>query len=204
MLLSAISLPIVQGRVIGYRVLSALAYLVGFSMMILIDAAERSKSPAVIRSCIILSMFICFSQAAYLNSLLTADIMRSKEEEFVIRSVGKDLHSSFDMDKPIVFTGNYTMSEDLEAVKYVDCSSVKYRIYDKLNSAILSYKDTPERVYFLETNIRSVINWGIDAFLDLDGYQASMQKVFSFYGVDAYIPDMEPIAVPDTIYGEFQ
>lgn len=188
LLLSAISLPIVQGRVIGYRVLSALAYLVGFSLMLFIDAAERSKSPTVIRGCIVLSMFICFSQAAYLNSLLTADIMRSKEEEFVIRSVGKDLHSSFDMEKPIVFTGNYTLSEDLEAVKYVDRSSVRYRIYDKLNSSIFDYKDTPERVYFLETNVRSVINWGLDAFLVQDGFQGSMQKVFSFYGVDEYIP----------------
>lgn len=179
-------LSIIQGTVSPYRTCQVFAVFVSFSFMMLIYVAETCHikySRWLYVSLICVGGILCIRQAVYLNQFLMANYLRSEEEAYTIRNIGKTLKSEFCEDKYIIFTGDYKVSRSIIESVSIPEDSLRWRLYLKLYKCFIDDENYSRKLP--ETNVNSVIQWATTAF----GTQESMHKLFSFYGFDYQYDD---------------
>lgn len=181
MLLSMFLLSILQGYYSPYRtcqVFSVLVALMGMTVYEWIRCRKQGKILTVL--CGAALVLLCLHQATYLNHLLVLDHQRSQEEANVIRTIGMDLERGFPDDKPIILTGNYTVSQGIQ--DQVNAKTEEHPLYAWFQAK--TGWETASTIKYVDTNVNSVINWATTAFPESGSLGSSVQKLFRYYGFD--------------------
>ena len=201
MFLSLVILSLIQGEVSPYRTCQVFAAFVAFVAMLVANwACGRGGKLRV--GVLVLCGWLCFQQASCLNYFLTMNHVRSEEEAYVIRDIGTDLESSFDMSKPVIFIGGYTLSDStLEAVA-VDEDSTAWKLYQNVYAFTYQMMGEEYDVSQLsrelpQSNVNSVIQWGTHAYR-----QQGMQNLFAYYGFDYVLADVVAIRDEANAYAQ--
>lgn len=181
MLLSMFLLSILQGYYSPYRtcqVFSVLVALMGMTVYEWIHCRKQGKILTVL--CGAALVLLCLHQATYLNHLLVLDHQRSQEEANVIRTIGMDLERNFPNDKPVILTGKYSLSQDIQ--DQVTAKIEEHPLYAWFQTK--TGWETDSTIKYVDTNVNSVINWATTAFPESGSLGSSVQKLFRYYGFD--------------------
>ena len=190
MLLSLILLSVLQGDMSPYRTCQVFGSFVAFTAMLAVICVQRVNwrrlrwIPAGVCA---LGCVLSLYQAIYLNSFLFMNHLRSEEEAFVVRDVGTDLLAANLQDKPVIFIGEYSLSNMIEKAVSIPTDSRAWQSYCKWFDRCANYlgDDFYSDFYYSrlpETNVNSVLSWSLQGF-----EQETTQKIFSFYGIE-YTP----------------
>ena len=185
MLISLVLLTLIQGRASHYRSCQVFAFFVAFVMMLTYTLLKNSKKrwiKAFSVAVVVFSSVICIHQASTMNYYSTMNYLRSEEEKRVICDIGNTLSKEYDFEKPVIFTGSFTLSEDLRQRVMIDKEDIRWLYFSKAYG-LFSDKDIyngEEYRKLPNTNVNSVIQWGMSAF----GGQKGLEKLFRFYGFD--------------------
>ncbi len=179
---------------VKYRMCQAFAVFTAFSIMGLIYLVSKITRGNRIIPAIIASIIIT-AQAYALSTYFQNDVDRWKEEKAVLTAVCDTLEGDDAVrEKPVIFLGEYTLSDKVLAKRYVKADNSLYGLSKKAFSIIgadfstSDYDDT----YVLGTcqhEFSSVITWGIDAF---DDRNKELRNVLNYMGYDNFqIPTPE-------------
>lgn len=186
---SLIALSLVQGSATPYRSCQVFSLFVAFTAMLIAMLAEKTGKNWIRIAVIFLCGYLCFHQADQMNYFLTLNYIRSEQEMTVIRNIGLDLHKNFDMDKPVIFVGDFTLEDEITEAASIPENSRRWQLYQKLHFILVDRlhlePEMPGRK-LPESNVNSVIRFGRWAF---SGSQEAMQRLFSFCGYDYILPD---------------
>lgn len=190
MLVSLILMTLLQGRVSPYRTCQVFAFFVAFVVMLAICLFSGSEKRYVQKVGNLLILFLgvlCVHQAITLNYYFTVNYLRSEEEARVVCDIGDELSSKFDLDKPVIFTGAFELSDDLKKRVKIEKEDIRWVIFSKAYG-MFSDKDIyngEEYRKLPNTNVNSVIEWGMSAF----GSQDGLWKLFRYYGFEYIMAD---------------
>ncbi len=149
-------LSIIQGRAVPYRTCQVFALFIAFSLMLFVNQ-YKCRNIFTILLC-----FLCLQQSIYLNYLFTLNQLRYEEEVQVIDRIYEDIEN-LNLDKPILFVGEYSLSEHISKPKNLKIGN---NVYDRK---------------FPETNINSVLNWSKDAFISTHPNVSMTEELFSYH-----------------------
>ena len=202
---SLVLISIIQGKISPYRTCQVFAVFVAFTLMMIVTLISNKKNQSKFgfqTVTFVLCGYLCFCQACYLNYFLVCNHIRSEEEAHTVRTIGTELQCGFDMDKPVVFVGNYSLSWGIQEAISVPEDSLRWKMYQTAYSACYGIMGETYDVNTLsrkipDTNVNSVINWGVSAF-----GQEGIQHVFSFYGFQYVLPDYDQIREAADLYVE--
>lgn len=181
MLLSLVLLSILQGYYSPYRTCQVFSVMVALMGMTAYECISRRYQGKRLTSlCGAALALLCLHQATYLNHLLVLDHQRSQEEANVIRTIGMDLERGFPDDKPIILTGNYTISQGIQ--DQVTAKTEEHPLYAWFQAK--TGWETDSTIKYVDTNVNSVINWAVTAFSEIGSLGSSAQKLFRYYGFD--------------------
>lgn len=192
MLLSLILLSIVQGEVSPYRTCQVFGAFVSFVAMILADLFQEGAWHKWVKNAgLVLLAYLCFYQATYVNYYMVQNHLRSEEEAFVIRQIGMELQGEYSIEKPVIFVGNYALSESIQEAISVPESSASWQAYKTIFIACYdvmgeTYDETKLSRRLPQTNVNSVLEWGVYSY-----NQEAMQNLFAYYGFDYVLADYE-------------
>jgi len=183
---SIIILSLIQGVCSPYRACQVFAIFVAFILMLFTQVILQSNHVKLIKNGTLLVVaLLCLYQSVNLNQWLALNHLRSEEEANVVRTVGYELASNYDSKKPVIFTGEYSISDGI--MNYCIIPKNDWR-WDFYKSVRFSTNDkVPDKMKFVQTNINSVISWSAVAF---EG-QTSMKKLFNYYGFDYILADFK-------------
>lgn len=187
MLFSLILLSVLQGTLSPYRTCQVFAVFVAFTaMMLYYFISSRIKNGHInVRRILVIGFgALCLHQAVYMSYFFSLNHMRSEEEIYTVHDIGTELLASNDEEKPVIFVGKYVLSESIQEMASVNEDSLQWAIYSQLYEACCEKFDLDDRLVDLnrkipQTNISSVIDWGITAF-DQEG----LQHLFAYFGYD--------------------
>lgn len=185
MLISLVLLTLLQGRVTPYRTCQVFAFFVAFVVMFIVHMIKNSQCKRVNyiwNAAIILSGLLCIHQASTLNYYFTMNHLRSEEEARIVCDIGEELSSKYDLEKPVIFAGTFDLSEDLKQRVMIEKDDVRWLLFSEAYG-MFSDKDIYNGEEFRKlpnSNVNSVIKWGMTAF----GSQDGLWKLFKYHGFD--------------------
>ncbi|MFR1477076.1 MAG: hypothetical protein ACLSB9_15960 [Hydrogeniiclostridium mannosilyticum] len=108
---------------------------------------------------------LCFHQAMTISYYSALNHRRSEEESYALRNIGNELAAVNDQQKPVVFVGKYTLSEDIQEMASICEDSFQWRLYSQLYTECCFQFGLLDRLAELsrkipQTNVNSVIDWG--------------------------------------------
>lgn len=196
MLASLLLLQTVQGLLRNFRTYQVFEPFVAFVAMMLLIVVEHHSFkwakwlPGTVK---VLLCCLCVYQAIYLNYFLTLNHLRSEEEAQVVRTIGTQLQADYDMEKPVIFVGDYQLSDSITERASIQKYSLRWKIYAKAYGlywryvvGLLRYDPEILDLKLTHTNIWSVINWATDSY-----DQVALQKLFAYYGFDYQQADFD-------------
>ncbi len=190
MYLSLVLLSLVQGTVTPYRACQVFGIFVAFASMLVVNSLiSKSKIRIVL---ITGFMLLVLHQSMYLSYFLNLNHMRSEEEAMVIREIGNDMEEC-DKTKPVIFLGEYSLSNYITESASISRDSMGWRLYAKFYS---EYNQLPREEFhwnaerkIVSTNVRSVITWAAQP----ENGQYALQDLFQFYGFDYKVLENEEL-----------
>ena len=185
LILSVFLLGLIQGDYMAYRTAIPLSALTSFSFFCLAELFEERRRKLQ-RIVIVLVMYLVWIQSAFLNSELSLNNQRSENEMRIMNSIAQRI-LTVDTKKPVVFVGEYNMSEYFRVAKKDYTGKLSGKMYQR---ALEMFKKRYGDYYytffhlteFPDSNINSAINWSIN----VDGM---MEKYFSYLGYDIHVKD---------------
>lgn len=189
MLFCLVLLSALQGKCAPYRTCQVFALMVACTALWVYEGVRRLDKRWLTRVLGLLLVLLCLRQAACLSRLLALDQIRSDEEGAVVQTIGTDLErGDYDLSKPVVVVGSYTLSQDL--LRQVTVRAEDNAFYHWFQTTT-RWETEPEFKY-LDSNVNSVIDWAIDAFSETGVAETSMQKLFAYYGFDfTFVSDLD-------------
>lgn len=143
---------------------------------------------------------LCVHQAMYLNHMLALNYERSNEEAAVVRSIGAELEQSYDVSKPVVLVGQYTLGGNI--TRYTTANPNQSVIYKQFREHKPDW-ETGDIVKYVDTNCNSVLTWAAVAFAELDGvYGSAAENLFQYYGFDFTMQHSEILHKQAQAYAE--
>lgn len=200
MLLSMVVLSFLQGTVTPYRACQVFALFISLTALLTMAALAGScRRAARPLACILtaLGLVLSLSQSLYLRHFLVWNHQRSEEEAVVVREIGAALESVEDSEKPVIFTGSYTLSNSVRDAVSIPETSLRWRIYWPVQHALTERFSRPWYAWYSfddarklpSTNVNSVLDWALHAF----GSQESMARLFAYYGYDYSPADYDAV-----------
>lgn len=186
-LISLIALSILQGSATKYRACLVFSVFNAFIFMLLFQFLQQLNKRIYIRIySAVLFVFVIW-QVNDLNKWFYCDFLRYQEEENAARLVGYELEKEFDLKKPVVFVGNYQVSDYIKDMVYVKSSSITGRLVNKF----LAVEEPGKYAYKLnQTNGVSFLDWGVG--FSFPGNISQAHLFFQFLGYD-FVADNEAI-----------
>lgn len=177
MYLSIVLLSLIQGMSVGYRTAQVVYFFVAFIGLLLTNRS-RSYWRKVI---IILIILIIYLQGNDLNKWFTLDYLRSEEERQVVQHIGFEIEKIHGSSKPIVFIGEYLISDNLLERVMIRTDSKVYEMVNKYHS-LTPNPSRPEYWRRIQRyNTYSYISYGVNGFNEVN---TELLKLFSYYGFD--------------------
>ena len=185
MLFSLVLLTLLQGRVSPYRTCQVFAFFVSTVLLLLGSMITEAKLKVIKMFSgvfVLFSVLICIHQASTMNYYFTMNYLRSEEEARVICNIGEELTRKYNLEKPVIFTGSYELSDNLKQRVMIDKDDPRWTWFSAVYG-LFSDKDIyngEEYRKLPNTNVNSVIKWAMSAF----GSQRGMEKLFKYYGFE--------------------
>lgn len=169
LILSSLSLSIIQGSSAPYRTCQTFAILTGFIFMILSNDILKIKKIKILKYILITIIYmIIFYQVQDLHKWFYINYQRYEEEKNIIVSIGNKIQENYDYSKPIVFIGTIELSKNIKEQSYLNSSSCKGKMFISIWNAIhkedLNIGANTYIRKIPDSNVNSYINWGVVAF----------------------------------------
>ncbi len=185
-ILSVFMLPVIQGAHYGYRMAQSVQFFVAFVVFLLLESTyERNIKGIAVRYILIpLLLLVGLRQSIYLHELLALNNQRSENEAAIARILGQKLYSECDLNKKVIFVGNYHLGDFIDSQITVDKDSFAGKIETDLRNEF-GYDSEKYDIDIVSTDVNSFLTWGVDAFES----QRMMKEYFSYYGFDIDVLD---------------
>ncbi len=166
-----------------YRTAQPTAFIVGFiafAVTALVLNYRARFSLFLSRAVVALLVLICVNQVTEINYWFNLEEMRYQNEKQTVEQIAFKLNSEFDTQKPVVFTGSYTVGGDFRKNVYLSEDSLGYKAMSAVKTlAGIEQKDKAYRIP--QTICVPYITWSIEAF---DEVNTELLKFFSYLGYD--------------------
>ncbi len=184
--LSILALPILQSGSIKYRNAQSLVVFCMFPLVLLLQKLLCNKKILIRAIALSMAGILILLQSLCLLKWFYVDYLQSKEEKAVMLKVAKDLEENYDITKPVVFAGKYSLTDDVLDYKYARKDSVRYKALDSFFGMLghnLTIEVPSENYGFpvAQTHHGSVISWGCYAF---DEANTELLRIYKYYGYD--------------------
>ena len=143
------------------------------------------KIPGKVTECavFVLLCMILWNQCTDLNKWFYIDELKYEDAKNTANEVAYELEKSFDITKPVVFTGKYLVPQGIVQDAFVPYNSKTfyqiYRLTSILDEHLLEkFNYGNYGVWVAQTPALSVIDWGRDAF----GTDAELVRFFNMHG----------------------
>lgn len=158
-IISIFSLTILQGVETPYRACSVFSVFVAFVFMLILQFVEVAKIRKEIKKAVLVVMCIFIVwQINDINKWFYVDYMRYEEEVNVVNQVAAEIRSNYDLDKPVVFLGDYRLSDNINQYTHVKKNSLAGKLYMNLTG------NNPDGEYaykFVQSNGDSFLDWSV-------------------------------------------
>lgn len=171
MIVSVFSLSFIQGHAAPYRTCQSFALFVAFVFMMLVQLVIESNFRNSIKTALIVIVaFINFYQISSLHNIFYMNYLRYQEEKIALINIANELQTKYNTDKPVVFIGNYELSDYIKEKLYIKQTDLRVKFIRKLGNMLnmedmgkyslnTDYIDKP-----MQTIANSYINWAMVAF----------------------------------------
>lgn len=131
---------------------------------------------------LVLSVFL-FNQCSDMNKWFYVDYLKYEDAKNTMNQIAYELEKSFDISKPVIFTGTYDLPKSIVEDAYVQYGTPVYykmkRLADIVDPHLLEkYNRGEYGVWVAQTPALSVLDWGRYAF-DSD---AELVRFFAMHG----------------------
>ena len=189
-----IALPIlmslVEGLATRYRSAQYVPVVGAFVVLLVILEIYSSSLP---KWCPVLGAMcmgvLLIVQCVDMNRWFRLDYQKYRDAEEVMSRIAYDLEAEYDISKPVVFRGAYSVPYEIAENAYVSFSSAQYRWICKLTDWLdphlkEKYFGESGRGYvFAETPVVSVLQWGATAF---DGTSGQLIEFWKMHGFNSF------------------
>lgn len=182
-------IPIVKGYYAGYRTDQTFALFTAFVFMLLYQVVTDACPVKCIKNVVmIIGVALCFEQAVYLSKLFILNYLRSEEEIQVVKTVGYELEQMNTQQKPVVFVGDYEINSNIISKISMDSEGLRWKMRTDFPIVALQPYIDKLPLRYVETNIMSVLKWGIGAFREREEdplpFQVVLIDLFQYYGFE--------------------
>ena len=181
-LLSCFLLTFLQSAGMPYRAAQSITVFIVISVYLILYYAYKGLSGNMRAVVIAILLFAIFRQSVYLSEIFALDNQRSDNEAFLARTIGYEITTEYEKNKPIVFVGNYYLGNYL-----YDGISVRneriVRIDNKFRDMLGMGQG--DKVWTVDTNVQSYLSWGVRA-VGIENLEV-LKWYFSYYGYDLNI-----------------
>lgn len=181
--ISVFSLSILQGNWLRYITAVPINVFVSFVVFLLVDASESIRRFHFNIVVLAIVLFISLRQSIYTHELLALNNQRSDNEAYIARTIGYRLYSEFDIEKTVIFCGQYQMGAFIDGQVTIKEGSLADSV-ETFVRKMTGHEEKPGKIKYIYSNINSHLNWAEHAF---EGKM--MQRYLSYYGFDINVPD---------------
>ncbi len=160
-------LVIIEGKATYYRSAQFLPLFSAWGLLLVIYAVNGMKKWANVILCALLCI-ILWNQCTDLNRWFYVDWMKYENAVETMNRVAYELEKSYDISKPVIFTGTYEPPRSIVEAAYIPYNSETH--YKLLHLTCLLDEHLLEKFYrtygiwVAQTPALSVIDWGRHAF----------------------------------------
>ena len=194
MLVSLFAQSLIQRHVLPYRHTFAISILVGFTMFLLAEQAEKSKKTWLRRAVAAVLLLICWNQASALNQMFALNNLRSDNELALVRSLGYTLTTEYER-KPVAFVGVppddcHWAADQVTADPHALGSRILIGAANMAGKLLPGDTQTAERLAnvadskYTQTNLQATLDWHRRV-------PYMMRDLFSYCGYDIPVVEME-------------
>lgn len=175
--LTVFFLSIYRGTVSAYRTEQGIPFYIGAIALLLSSKIINLNGKKVLKAVVSMSLIVILTaQICSSNYWYHVNVLRDKEEKQVVCNIAKDLEK-YDKSKPVVFIGDYCLSNNIEEKYTVKKGSISGRII-----TFLSQKAQKPYAYTTcQTAVNSYISWSIYSFSSAN---VELEKLFNVCGYD--------------------
>lgn len=174
-------LVLVEGKATLYRSAQFLPVLSAWGFLFALYAL-RNIPRAGRWICVLVLSCVVWNQCADLNKWFYVDYLKYEEAKDTASKITYELEKNYNTDKPVIFTGNYTIPKSIIEDAYVDYGSETFykmnRITSFVDEHLLEKFYREYGVWVAQTPSLSVIDWGRYAF----GDDKELVRFFALHG----------------------
>lgn len=127
-------------------------------------------------------LVILWNQCSDMNHWFYVDDMKYRDAVNTADQIAHELEKNFDISKPVIFTGTYSIPKSIIRDAYVDFNTEIYfkmkRITDLIDKDLLDKFNREYGVWIAQTPSLSVLEWGRNAF----GNDEELIRFFAMHG----------------------
>lgn len=181
-------LVVLEGHATFYRNSQFLPIYVAFVVLVLTCAVEgavagKGWSQKAITVWGILIGILVYNQSFEMTQWFYVDYMKYEDARNTVNQIAYELERNYDVEKPVVFVGNYTIPENIVDKMYVDYDSETYtciaRILDVMDPNLKTCFAMPNGYSLSSEAVYSVFTWGNIAF---EGWDKETHQFFAMHG----------------------
>lgn len=193
-------LVFIEGHATFYRTSQFLPLYVAFVAIVLTlwvesMAAKANWGKKLIAVWCVLIGILVYNQAFEMTQWFYVDYMKYEDAKSTMSQISHDLERDFDIEKPVVFVGNYTIPSKLVEKMYVPYDSEAYKkiasLLDMMDPNLKTCFAMPDGYSLSSEAVYSVFTWGNHAF---EGWDKETHDFFAIHG-----HTFERIADPETV-----
>lgn len=178
MLLSVVSLSLLQGYATFYRSCQVFAFFTAFLLGLTLHEILQSSSRKFIKNtAVVLMTILVFRQANDLNNWFYVDYMRSEEERAMANLIAHQVKSEFGVYKPVIFTGGNGISENINSHLVIKPHTWNGKLFNSIASRMMGYDMSGYK--FVESDMVPIYGWAIGAFGEVN---TELLKYFKMNG----------------------
>ncbi|MCM1192065.1 MAG: hypothetical protein NC389_06495 [Acetatifactor muris] len=207
-ILLPVLMSIVEGLATRYRSAQYVPLVGAFGvLLILVECRKHNSYKRLLSIGCILAGILIWNQCADMNKWFYLDYRKYQNAREVMERVAYDLEKDYDITKPIVFRGGYSVPYEVSKEAYVSFSSPQYRwvciLTNWLDPQLKEkyYAADGKGYIFAETPVVSVLQWGLSAFDFTSGQLIEFWRMHG-HGVFHCETDLDKIADAERIRTE--
>lgn len=181
-------LVFLEGHATFYRNSQFVPLYVAFVVMIMACmleqwASKRGRGKKIIGAwCIVIGILV-YNQAYEMTQWFYVDYMKYEDARNTVNQIAYELERGYDVEKPVVFVGNYTIPERIVEKMYVPYDSDTYQtiagILDIMDPNLKSCFAMPNGYSLSSEAVYSVFTWGNIAF---EVWDKETHEFFAIHG----------------------
>jgi len=187
-------LMVMEGHATFYRNSQFLPVYVAFVVLVLTLCIEQHAKKLLAVWCILIAILV-YNQAYEMTQWFYVDYLKYEDAKNTVHQISNDLEQNFDVEKPVVFVGNYTIPSEIVAKMYVPYDSKQYEciagLLDIMDPNLKTCFAMPYGYSLSSEAVYSVFTWGNHAF---EGWDKETHDFFAMHG-----HKFERVIEPETV-----